>query len=73
MFAMPATAPDRLPPTYLSSFLSGSDGESTKAAEERPTISPYLRRPLRRLEEVQKKREKMAKPRDKNGDVNEQR
>ncbi|MCC7046747.1 MAG: hypothetical protein IT562_08560 [Alphaproteobacteria bacterium] len=65
MFAAAAVTLDRLPPAAkLWCFSTARDDKSPKAKDEVPAISPYLRRPLRPLEEVQKKREKIGKPRD---------
>jgi hypothetical protein len=74
MFAPSTALPDFTMPMRMRAFFDARDKGDANTPVDRPGISPYLRRPLRRLEEVEKAREKKGgKKPEKDPDVTERR
>ena len=70
--ALPAPARTMPVPMLVSGY--AHDAGAGKAPADRPNISPYLQRPLRRIEEVEKARDKKVdKQSEKDADVTERR
>jgi hypothetical protein len=74
MFARSAALPAPVPPLSMRANYDVYHVGARKAPVDRSIVSPYLRRPLRRLEEVEKTRDKNAgKQPEKDADVTERR